>query len=110
MVLWVYASDADAARNVHNFGLVGFQSFNMHILTTRGYAVMWPDIPTHEGTSVDDLMKAVLPAIAKPVELGIADPDPLAVLGNSTGGHSTLPGSHAIAPGKNGSGSGDFSG
>src|SRR3546814_1938411 len=23
MVLWVYASDADAARNVHNFGLVG---------------------------------------------------------------------------------------
>src|SRR3546814_8884589 len=52
MVLWVYASDADAARNVHNFGLVGFQSFNMHMLTTRGYAVMWPDIPTHEGTPV----------------------------------------------------------
>src|SRR3546814_3653921 len=79
MVLWVYASDADAARNVHNFGLVGFQSFNMHMLTTRGYAVMWPDIPTHEGTPVDDLMKAVMPAIDKAVELGIADPDRLAV-------------------------------
>src|SRR3546814_7007536 len=47
MVLWVYASDADAARNVHNFGLVGFQSFNMHMLTTRGYAVLWPRSEEH---------------------------------------------------------------
>src|SRR3546814_8757842 len=51
---------------------------------------MWPDIPTHEGTPVDDLMKAVMPAIDKAVELGIADPDRLAVMGNSNGGYSTL--------------------
>src|SRR3546814_19411882 len=48
MVLWVYARDADAARNVHNFGLVGFQSFNMPMLPTRGYAVMWPALPTNK--------------------------------------------------------------
>ncbi|WP_246193095.1 S9 family peptidase [Pseudoxanthomonas yeongjuensis] len=90
LVLWVYASNADAARNVHKFGLVGFQSFNMHMLTTRGYAVMWPDIPTSEGTPVDDLMKAVMPAIDKVVDLGIVDPDRLAVMGNSNGGYSTL--------------------
>lgn len=90
LVLWVYASDADAARNAYRFGLVGFQSFNMHMLTTRGYAVMWPDIPTNEGTPVDDLMKAVMPAIDKVVDLGIADPDRLAVMGNSNGGYSTL--------------------
>src|SRR3546814_2081259 len=51
---------------------------------------MWPDIPTHEGTPVDDLMKAVMLAIDKAVELGIADPDRLAVMGNSNGGYSTL--------------------
>src|SRR3546814_19000431 len=62
----------------------------MHMLTTRGYAVMWPDIPTHEGTPVDDLMKAVMPAIDKAAELGIADPDRLAVMGNSNGGSSTV--------------------
>src|SRR3546814_14809191 len=90
MVVWVYDSDADAARNVYKFGRWGFQSFNLQMLTSRGYAVMWPDIPTHEGTAVDDLMKAVMPAIDKAVELGIADLDRLAVMGNSNGGYSTL--------------------
>src|SRR3546814_274436 len=33
LVMWVYASAADAARNVHNFGLLGFPSFNIPMLT-----------------------------------------------------------------------------
>ncbi len=91
LVLWVYASNAEAAaESLNRFGLTGVDAFNMHMLTTRGYAVMWPDIPTRKGTPMQDLMKAVMPAIDKVVELGIADPDRLAVMGNSNGGYSTL--------------------
>lgn len=89
-VLWVYASDEDATRFVNSFGLVPMQAFNMQMFATRGYAVMWPDIPTHKGTPMKDLMKAVMPAIDRLAELGIADPDRLAVMGNSNGGYSTL--------------------
>jgi len=88
-VVWVYASDS-GSRAVDHFGLVGISAYNMHMLTTRGYAVMWPDIPTHVGSPMQDLMKAVMPAVDKLVELGIADPDRLAVMGQSNGGYSTL--------------------
>jgi dipeptidyl aminopeptidase/acylaminoacyl peptidase len=70
--------------------VVGFGQYNLHMLTTRGYAVLAPDIPVHVGTPMQDLMKAVMPAIDKVVEMGIADPDRLAVMGQSNGGYSTL--------------------
>ena len=89
MVVWVYASDS-GSRAVHRFGLVGYPAYNMQMLATRGYAVLWPDIPTHLGTPMQDLVKAVMPAIDRVVELGIADPDRLAVMGQSGGGYSTL--------------------
>jgi dipeptidyl aminopeptidase/acylaminoacyl peptidase len=88
-VVWVYASDS-GSRAVHHFGLVGFPAYNMHMLTTRGYAVVWPDIPVHTGTPARDLLKAVMPAVDRLVELGITDPDRLAVMGQSNGGYSTL--------------------
>ncbi len=88
-VVWVYASDS-GSRAVHHFGLVGIPAYNMHMLTTRGYAVVWPDIPVHTGTPARDLLKAVMPAIDRLVELGITDPDRLAVMGQSNGGYSTL--------------------
>jgi dipeptidyl aminopeptidase/acylaminoacyl peptidase len=88
-VVWVYASDS-GSRAVHTFGLVGISAYNMHMLTTRGYAVVWPDIPVHTGTPARDLLKAVMPAVDRLVELGITDPDRLAVMGQSNGGYSTL--------------------
>jgi dipeptidyl aminopeptidase/acylaminoacyl peptidase len=88
-VVWVYASDS-GSRAVHTFGLVGISAYNMHMLTTRGYAVVWPDIPVHTGTPAVDLLKAVMPAIDRLVELGITDPNRLAVMGQSNGGYSTL--------------------
>lgn len=89
-VVWVYASDAGVSRGVNNFGLVGMSAFNMQMLATRGYAVLWPDIPTRIGSPMQDLMKSVMPALDRVVELGIADPDRLAVMGQSNGGYSTL--------------------
>lgn len=89
-LLWVYAGDSDTQQWVNNFGLVPINAFNMQMFATRGYAVIWPEIPTHEGTPIADLMKSVMPAIDRLVDLGIADSERLAVMGNSNGGYSAL--------------------
>lgn len=89
MVVWVYASGF-GSPSVNRFGLVGYPAYNMQMLATRGHAVLWPDIPVHTGTPMQDLMKTVMPAIDQAVALGIADPDRLAVMGQSNGGYSTL--------------------
>jgi dipeptidyl aminopeptidase/acylaminoacyl peptidase len=39
---------------------------------------------------MQDIAKAVLPGVNKAIELGIADPDKLGVMGHSYGGYSTL--------------------
>jgi dipeptidyl aminopeptidase/acylaminoacyl peptidase len=88
-MVWVYASDS-GSRAVHHFGLVGISAYNMQMLATRGYAVVWPDIPVRTGTPARDLLKAVMPAVDRLVELGITDPDRIAVMGQSNGGYSTL--------------------
>lgn len=91
MVVWVYASNSvAAAASLNRFGMIGTSSYNLQVLSTRGYAVLWPDIPTKKGTPVQDLMKAVMPAIDRVIDMGIADPDRLAVTGQSNGGYSTL--------------------
>jgi len=64
--------------------------FNMQLLATRGYAVLLPDAPEHLGTPMRDLAKAVLPGVSKVVELGIADPNRIGVMGHSNGGYGTL--------------------
>jgi dipeptidyl aminopeptidase/acylaminoacyl peptidase len=88
LVVWVYAG-AYGSQQLNVFGLIG-GPFNMQVLSTRGYAVLVPDIPVHMGTPVQDLMNAVMPAIDRVVALGIADPKRLAVMGQSNGGYSTL--------------------
>ena len=62
----------------------------MQLFTTRGYAVLMPDAPNHVGTPMLDLVKTVLPGVNKVIELGIADPDRLGVMGHSNGGYGTL--------------------
>src|SRR5579872_2524464 len=63
---------------------------NLQILATRGYAVLLPDTPLRVGTPMQDLAKTVLPGVEKVVELGIADPERVGVIGQSFGGYSTL--------------------
>jgi dipeptidyl aminopeptidase/acylaminoacyl peptidase len=59
-------------------------------LATHGYAVLRPDTPLHVGSPMSDLLKTVMPGVDKVIELGIADPDRLGVMGHSYGGYSTL--------------------
>ena len=63
---------------------------NMQLLSTRGYAVLFPDAPQHLGTPLADLAKTVLPGVNMLIDMGIADPDRLGVMGHSYGGYSAL--------------------
>jgi dipeptidyl aminopeptidase/acylaminoacyl peptidase len=62
----------------------------MQLLATRGYAALVPDAPQGIVTPMADLAKAILPGVNKAIEMGIADPDRLGVMGHSYGGYSTL--------------------
>jgi dipeptidyl aminopeptidase/acylaminoacyl peptidase len=89
LIVWVYGG-ALQSNDFDHFGFLGNGPFNMQLLATRGYAVLLPDIPLHVGTPRLDLIKAVLPGVNKVIEMGIADPVRLGVMGHSFGGYSTL--------------------
>lgn len=71
------------------FGL-GVGVFNLQFLATRGYAVLLPDAPQEMGTPMMDLVKTVLPGVDRVIEIGVADPERLGVMGHSYGGYSAL--------------------
>lgn len=89
LVVWVYGGDHGGDR-VNRFGLVGPGVDNLQLLATRGYAVLFPDAPLQKGTPMQDLAKTVLPGVDRAVEMGIADPERLGVMGHSYGGYCTL--------------------
>ena len=76
--------------SVNRFGFRHQQGENLQLFATRGYAVLYPDIPMKTGTPMRDIADAVLPGVSKVIELGIADPDQLGIMGHSYGGYSTL--------------------
>ncbi|HEX7330625.1 MAG TPA: prolyl oligopeptidase family serine peptidase [Pyrinomonadaceae bacterium] len=63
---------------------------NWQFFATRGYAVLIPDVPARPETYMRDIAAAVLPAIDKVIELGIADPERVGVTGQSNGGYGVL--------------------
>ncbi|HEY8509927.1 MAG TPA: prolyl oligopeptidase family serine peptidase [Steroidobacteraceae bacterium] len=91
LVVWIYGSQM-GSDHVHRFGLVplSLSTFNMQMLATRGYAVLFPDIPLIPGHHVESLMNAVMPAVDAAIEDGVADAEWLAVMGQSAGGYGTL--------------------
>jgi dipeptidyl aminopeptidase/acylaminoacyl peptidase len=72
------------------FDHFGWYGFNLQLFATRGYAVLLPDAPQHPGTPMIDLAKSVLPGVNKVIEMGIADPNRLGLMGHSYGGYSTF--------------------
>lgn len=89
LVVYTYGG-VSLSDHLDRFGLVGSGPANMQLLATRGYAVLLPDAPQQVGTPMLDLAKAILSGVNKAIELGIADPDRLAVMGHSYGGYTTL--------------------
>lgn len=89
LVVWTYGG-VSLSNSLDRFGAVGPGPLNMQLLATRGYAVFLPDSPQHLGAPMLDLAKTVLPGVSKLVEMGIADPQRLGVIGHSNGGYSVL--------------------
>ena len=91
LVVWLYGGASLSHWHwINQFGLAGPGLFNMQLLATRGYAVLLPDAPQRLGTPMLDLAKTVLPGVNKIIEMGVADPDRVGVMGHSYGGYSTL--------------------
>lgn len=89
LIVWVYGGDWGSNR-VNRFGLEGPGVNNLQLLATRGYTVLFPDAPLQGKTPMQALMKTVLPGVNKAIEIEIADPDRIGVMGHSYGGYSIL--------------------
>jgi dipeptidyl aminopeptidase/acylaminoacyl peptidase len=89
LIVWVYGGLLQSDSFDH-FGLAATGPFNMQLLATRGYAVLLPDMPLGIGSPMRDMAKTVLPGVNKVIEMGVADPLRLGVMGHSFGGYSTL--------------------
>lgn len=90
LVVFVYGGDY-GSRFVGRFGLWGgMATFNMHVLASRGYAVLFPDAPLRPGKITEDLVSSVLSGVDAAIDQGYADPDRLAIMGQSFGALNTL--------------------
>lgn len=90
LVVWVYGG-ANGSESIDSFGLVGkMAAFNMHVLATRGYAILYPDAPVEVGSPMQDIVDAVLPSLDAVVQQGYVDPDRIAIMGQSYGSYSAL--------------------
>lgn len=95
VLTWVYAGETYRNANANSYVLANrpASSLNMQVLAARGYVVLFPSIPLPADTLVRDqyleIPRAVLAAVDRLVELGIADSDRIAVGGHSNGGYTT---------------------
>ena len=73
--------------------IAGHHANNPQLLAARGYAVLLPSMPlSPAGEPSDpylDLANGVLPAVDAAIEMGIADPDRVGLMGHSYGGYGT---------------------
>jgi dipeptidyl aminopeptidase/acylaminoacyl peptidase len=95
LVVAVYGG-ARGATDTNVFGLYvngeGGGEYDMQVFASRGFAVLYPDIPIHRErhSPMQDVYEAVIPGIDRVVELGIADSGRVAVMGQSFGGYNTI--------------------
>ncbi len=96
LVTWVYAEDVvtDTLNTECYFEKQCPLPYNLHLLAAHGYAVLIPSMPLEpRGQASDpamDLPKGVIAAVDKVIDLGIADPGRLGVMGLSYGGYSVF--------------------
>jgi dipeptidyl aminopeptidase/acylaminoacyl peptidase len=93
LITWVYAGSCPNSEPDTSNGVGSHSSFNLQIPAAKGYAVLIPCMPLEADGVADEpmlrLLDGVMPAVDKAVDLGIADPDRLFLMGHSFGGFST---------------------
>ena len=77
------------SNDLHRFG-VTHDLLHGQLLASHGYAVLCPDVPLKENDPLKQLPGLVLPAITRLIDLGIADPQRIGLMGHSYGGYCTL--------------------
>ena len=98
-VTWVYAGEMYdsllvVAPEAPLLNVTSGNPFNLELLAARGFAVLLPSMPlapSGQGIASDpylDMAAGVLPALDRLVQLGIADPSRLAIMGHSHGGYA----------------------
>ncbi|MFQ6041951.1 MAG: S9 family peptidase [Candidatus Poribacteria bacterium] len=88
VIFQVYGGSFDSGL-LHEFGL-GWGIVNNHLLASRGYAVLCPDLPMEDRDPMRQLPGLLLPAVNRLIDLGIADPNRLGLMGHSYGGYCVL--------------------
>ncbi len=89
LVVKVYGGTS-ISDDLNRFGFAGAPVNNLQLYAMNGYAVLLADSRLHVGTPMLDLLKTVMPGVDKVVELGVADPQRIGIMGHSYGGYSTL--------------------
>jgi dipeptidyl aminopeptidase/acylaminoacyl peptidase len=84
-----YGTDSEA---INSFGIFGGNaaSYNMHVLATRGFAVLHPDLPLRQGTQMKDVLNSAIPGVNAAIAQGYVDPDRMGIMGYSIGSFSAL--------------------
>jgi dipeptidyl aminopeptidase/acylaminoacyl peptidase len=70
--------------NINRFGMKNI--IHHSVLASRGYATLLVAVPQGSATPMEDVAKAILPAVDTLIARGVADPARLAVVGHSQGG------------------------
>jgi dipeptidyl aminopeptidase/acylaminoacyl peptidase len=89
LIVKVYGGSS-ISDHLNLFGYANAPVENLHLYTTRGYALLLADSTLHVGTPMVDLMKSVMPGIDRAVATGVADPQRIGITGHSYGGYSVL--------------------
>ena len=88
LVALIYPSE-NLSDSIYNFGL-GTDIINLQLLANRGYAVLAIDISLHTNEPLKEIPGFVRAAVDKAIEIGIADPNRLGIMGYSYGGYGTV--------------------
>jgi len=92
LITWVYPGTIVSHRPLPTFAKAQRSPFNLNLLSAMGYAVLVPSMPLPNDTLGTDALfevsKGVFPAINRVIELGVADPNRLGLMGHSFGGYS----------------------
>ena len=93
MVVLLYPND-ELSKHLNLFGLksnIALDSVNnQQLLATRGFAVLLADSRMKVGDPMQEIVRSVIPGVNKAIEMGVADPDRLGIMGHSHGAYAVL--------------------
>ncbi|MNQ16488.1 x-prolyl-dipeptidyl aminopeptidase [compost metagenome] len=89
LVVFIYETLSKYIHDYVNPTLYNGIGFNLSNLTADGYAVLLPDIAYEKGNSGLSAVDCVTAAVKKVIEMGVADPKRIGLIGQSFGGYET---------------------